>query len=510
MTDDRDSIAPATRGLDAGELALAARELDAALRGARIADAVQLATRDDLLLYCETAAGRRALHVACGGKRARLTLTRRRFARDELASGPRADQLANLLREATIRGITAIDGQRCARLELDRDGTRLTLHVELFGARGLWALADAEGSLLVLSRLPNEAQRTLRPGERYVEPAPAPPRASADPAPAPRFSTPCLDAIDRVFSALDRQTETGLRRDELQTAIERGRRRLRDRLLGLDAQDRAIAGVAELRLHADLLLAYASTLPGDAGELRVQDPYDDTREGGVPRDRRVPAHAQAARLYDRARRLEAARAVAAAQRAEAEAELLRFAAFEAELANAGDDESRQLELRLELARRGLVPKPPSRAVEEQQKRLAKVTKGERFRRFLAGDGTLILVGRDDAQNDRLTTRIARGNDLWLHVGRGWAGSHVVVRLQKGKGVSQETLLDAATLAIHFSKVRGTTAEDVTWTEARHVRKPKGMPPGKVVAAQPRTLRVRMEEARLRRLLDSASETEGPP
>src|SRR5690606_37581436 len=123
---------------------------------------------------------------------------------------------------------------------------------------------------------------------------------------------------------------------------------------------------------------------------------------------------------------------------------------------------------------------------------------------------LILVGRDDRQNDRLTSRIARGNDLWLHVGRGYAGSHVVVRLPKGRTAILETLLDAATLAIHFSKVRGAELEEVLYTQAKNVRKAKGMPPGKVLASRTRSLRVRMEPDRLRRLLSSSENAPPTP
>ncbi|MBI5852273.1 MAG: DUF814 domain-containing protein [Planctomycetes bacterium] len=494
------AVAPAERSLSSAELALAARELDGALRGAAIQDAVQLAARDDLLLFCATEQGREALHIAPGGKRARVTLTRRRFAREDFATGPRADLLATLLRGAAIDAIVAIAGERRLRIALRGDTPARTLHVELFGARGLWALADGENRLLSLSRLPNEAARSLRAGETYVEPAPAPPRAE----PESRFASPCLHAIDAAFTALDLAAESGALRDELVHALDRGRKRLRDRLLGLDAQDRAIAGAVELRSHADLLLAYASTLPADADELRVPDPYDDAREVVVPRDRRIPAHVQAQRMYDRARRLDAARGIALAHRAEAEGELAALAALASRLAASPDDEATATDVRKELARRGFVARPPSPGVDARQKKLAKITRGENFRRFVAHDGALILVGKDDAQNDLLTTRIARGSDVWLHVGRGWAGSHVLVRVDKGKTASLETLLDAGTLAIHFSKVRGATVEDVIYAEARHVRKPKGMPPGKVVAAQQRTIRVRLEPDRLRRLLDSSA------
>jgi predicted ribosome quality control (RQC) complex YloA/Tae2 family protein len=81
---------------------------------------------------------------------------------------------------------------------------------------------------------------------------------------------------------------------------------------------------------------------------------------------------------------------------------------------------------------------------------------------------------------------------------------VVVRLPKQKTASLETMLDAGTLAVHFSKARGQLRVDVVYTLKKHVRKPKGSPAGTVVPSQTKTITVRLDEARLRRLLDSAS------
>ncbi len=114
-----------------------------------------------------------------------------------------------------------------------------------------------------------------------------------------------------------------------------------------------------------------------------------------------------------------------------------------------------------------------------------------------------MVGRTNQENDRLSMSVAKGNDLWFHVGRGLAGSHVVLRLPKGKTASLESMLDASTLAIHFSKARDAERCEVIYTRAKHVRKPKGLPPGRVTTSQTRTLGIDLDRGRLRRLLDSA-------
>ncbi|HIE69796.1 MAG TPA: DUF814 domain-containing protein, partial [Planctomycetes bacterium] len=90
------------------------------------------------------------------------------------------------------------------------------------------------------------------------------------------------------------------------------------------------------------------------------------------------------------------------------------------------------------------------------------------------------------------------------VGGGRPGSHVVVRLPRQKTASLETLLDAATLAVYYSKSRGEPRIDVVYTFRKNVRKPKGLPPGAVVPTLTKTVTVLADDKRLSRLLASSA------
>jgi predicted ribosome quality control (RQC) complex YloA/Tae2 family protein len=131
-----------------------------------------------------------------------------------------------------------------------------------------------------------------------------------------------------------------------------------------------------------------------------------------------------------------------------------------------------------------------------------------YRTFRSLSGVPLLVGRGAEQNDALTLRVARGNDLWLHA-RGLAGAHVVARLERGKAPDQDTLLDAAHLAVHFSDARGQPQADVAYTRAKHVRKPRGAAPGAVTYSQERVILLRFEQTRLERLLAEEEGAEAP-
>ncbi|BCA54382.1 hypothetical protein W02_15220 [Nitrospira sp. KM1] len=123
---------------------------------------------------------------------------------------------------------------------------------------------------------------------------------------------------------------------------------------------------------------------------------------------------------------------------------------------------------------------------------------EPFRRFISADGLPILVGRNARENDDLTFGLARSDDLWLHA-RGIPGSHVIVRLDKGKDVPAETLQDAATLALCYSDLRKSGKGEVIYTKRKWVKKAKGQAPGAVTVTQERSLNVNLDKARLEAL-----------
>lgn len=484
------------RGLSASELAAAVRELHAALAGATVVDVAALSGNDDLLLFLRRDERKYCLHIAPGGNRARVTLTTSRFPKDAFATSPRLDALNKQLAGATLQRVVQPDGERrCTLWFMTRHGDQ-RLEIELFGPRGLWALCDSAGVLRELSRPVATAVRTLQSGDGYI-----PPPAGGSMAPLPeRFTAPVLAAIDLHFSEQDRTASAGLLREQLARALQRGMQKQQDIEAGLQRQLAEGAAADQIRAEADMLLAYAHRVPRGATELVVPDPFHDGEELHIALDPALPVTLQAKARYERARRL-CDGAVITQQRLEAATALaVRCQELLRELPDA--DAGHLEQMTAELQRLSLLPKPKTQGPGKAKK---PVPTGENFRRFVSAEGYPILVGRNNEQNDRLTRSVAGGNDLWLHIGGGHAGSHVVIKLPKQKTASLETMLDAGTLAVHFSKARGARLIEVIYTFAKNVRKPKGLPPGAVVPSQTRTLAVRLDEARLQRLLDSAGE-----
>jgi predicted ribosome quality control (RQC) complex YloA/Tae2 family protein len=100
-------------------------------------------------------------------------------------------------------------------------------------------------------------------------------------------------------------------------------------------------------------------------------------------------------------------------------------------------------------------------------------------RFVSTTGQLILVGKNNKQNDYLTLKVAKSRDMWLHV-KDIPGSHVVVPLDKEEFPDDTTLEQAAALAAYFSKARGSSTVPVDYTHVRNVKKPSGAKPGMVI------------------------------
>src|SRR3990167_3929494 len=120
------------------------------------------------------------------------------------------------------------------------------------------------------------------------------------------------------------------------------------------------------------------------------------------------------------------------------------------------------------------------------------------RTFRSSDGLTIFVGKNNRQNDELTFRIAKGNDMWLHV-RDFPGSHVVIQMGGRKDIPRESLLDAAALAVYFSKLKSAGKGNVIYTLRKYVRKPKGAEAGKVLCSQDKNLFIKLDKKRIERL-----------
>ncbi|SET80908.1 Predicted component of the ribosome quality control (RQC) complex, YloA/Tae2 family, contains fibronectin-binding (FbpA) and DUF814 domains [Oceanobacillus limi] len=115
--------------------------------------------------------------------------------------------------------------------------------------------------------------------------------------------------------------------------------------------------------------------------------------------------------------------------------------------------------------------------------------------YIATDGTLILVGKNNKQNEYVTMKVAHRDEVWLHT-KDIPGSHVVIR---ETNPSEETIFEAAQLAAYYSKSGSSSSVPVDYTKIRHVKKPNGAKPGFVTYENQKTVFVTPDQEIVDRL-----------
>lgn len=117
------------------------------------------------------------------------------------------------------------------------------------------------------------------------------------------------------------------------------------------------------------------------------------------------------------------------------------------------------------------------------------SKGRPYRTFVF-EGFEILVGRGEDDNDHLTFDVAQPEDIWLHVGDGTPGSHVVIRNPEKVEVPRPVIERAGAFAAWYSKARASKIVDVHYCKAKEVSKPRGAPAGLVELERWKSVKVK--------------------
>jgi predicted ribosome quality control (RQC) complex YloA/Tae2 family protein len=282
----------------------------------------------------------------------------------------------------------------------------------------------------------------------------------------PRLVTDPDAALAAAGLAGEEERPNATRRalEEAARAALADRRKLLERRVGDVERALAAADDAErLRAEGDLLLARAHLVPRGAANVALEG--FDGGEARLVLDPRLDAAGNARHRYDQARRREARAERALAQHDAARAELALVEARLEALEGEADDALREL---LPERRRGAAARsvPPGLRVEGPH-------------------GFEVVLGRSARENDLVTFRVGRSEDVWLHA-QGYHGAHVVIR-SGGREVPFDTVLFAARLAAGHSDAGQSDNVPVDYTLRKHVWRSRGAPAGAVSYAQQKTV-----------------------
>ena len=123
-------------------------------------------------------------------------------------------------------------------------------------------------------------------------------------------------------------------------------------------------------------------------------------------------------------------------------------------------------------------------IKKQKNKKLKIKKSKPLH-YISSDNFDIYVGKNNRQNDDLTTNFASNNDIWLHT-KNIAGSHVIIKTN-GQIVPDTTLSEAAHLAAYYSKGQNSSLVPVDYTPKKFVKKPNGAKPGMVIYESNKTI-----------------------
>lgn len=117
--------------------------------------------------------------------------------------------------------------------------------------------------------------------------------------------------------------------------------------------------------------------------------------------------------------------------------------------------------------------------------------------YISQDGFDIFVGKNNVQNEYVTLKLARKDDLWLHV-QGMPGSHVIIK-KDNKEIPSTTLEEAAILAAFYSKAKNSSNVSIDYTEKKHVRKPSGSKTGMVIYDNFKTINISPSKEKINKI-----------
>ena len=261
---------------------------------------------------------------------------------------------------------------------------------------------------------------------------------------------------------------------ELIRRVENELQKNRQKLKKQEKELLATENAEEFRQKGELLTTFLHQVPNDQDQV-VLDNYYTNQPITIALDKALSPNQNAQKYFKRYQKLKEAVKYLTDLIEETKATILYLESVETVLNQAGLDEI--AEIREELIQTGFI----------RRRQREKIQKRKKPEKYLASDGkTIILVGRNNLQNEELTFKIARKEELWFHA-KDIPGSHVVI--SGNLNPSDEVKTDAAELAAYYSKGRLSNLVQVDMIEVKKLNKPTGGKPGFVTYTGQKTLRV---------------------
>lgn len=286
--------------------------------------------------------------------------------------------------------------------------------------------------------------------------------------------TSLSDLLDTYYKDKAEQDRVKQQASELIRRVENELQKNRHKLKKQEKELLATDNAEEFRQKGELLTTFLHQVPNDQDQV-ILDNYYTNQPITIALDKALTPNQNAQRYFKRYQKLKEAVKYLTDLIEETKATILYLESVETVLNQAGLEEI--AEIREELIQTGFI----------RRRQREKIQKRKKPEQYLASDGkTIIYVGRNNLQNEELTFKMARKEELWFHA-KDIPGSHVVI--SGNLEPSDEVKTDAAELAAYFSQGRLSNLVQVDMIEVKKLNKPTGGKPGFVTYTGQKTLRV---------------------
>ena len=282
------------------------------------------------------------------------------------------------------------------------------------------------------------------------------------------------DLLDTYYKDKAERDRVKQQASELIRRVENELQKNRHKLKKQEKELLATDNAEEFRQKGELLTTFLHQVPNDQDQV-ILDNYYTNQPITIALDKALTPNQNAQRYFKRYQKLKEAVKYLTDLIEETKATILYLESVETVLNQAGLEEI--AEIREELIQTGFI----------RRRQREKIQKRKKPEQYLASDGkTIIYVGRNNLQNEELTFKMARKEELWFHA-KDIPGSHVVI--SGNLTPSDEVKTDAAELAAYFSQGRLSNLVQVDMIEIKKLNKPTGGKPGFVTYTGQKTLRV---------------------
>lgn len=291
-----------------------------------------------------------------------------------------------------------------------------------------------------------------------------------------KFSTlsEMLDVFYHTKANRDRVQQQG---GQLLHVIRKNLQRNKKKLKKLSNELKATENADEYRIKGEVLTTYLYQIKRGMTKITLPNFYDNNKEITISLSNQLSPSQNAQKYFKKYQKLKIAVTFVNEQieLTKKEVAYLEEIQTQIELATPADLD----DIKTELQQEGYIKKKQQKSKRSSR---VKINKPETF---IASDGTEILVGKNNLQNEKLTLHTAKKTDIWLHA-KNIPGSHVII---KSNNPSDETLFEAAMLAAYFSKFRSSANVPIDYVQVKNIRKPNGSKTGFVIYEGQKTLTV---------------------